>query len=331
MMKVLVVGAGLAGCTTALELAENNVTVTLIDTAASIGGKVRHYGCKATDKCNNCGLCLAAGLWEKVDQHSHINMRLSTRLVDLSQENEKYAATLKHTAGVVSENFNKVIISIGFLDSATAEKSGQSRIISGSQIEMLLRDRTSTGFLETSPESVAFVMCHGSRDCHEHTMYCSRVCCKYATRTAKAIKHFYPECRIVFFYMEMQMVAPGDYYQSLLDLGIEFIKCRPVEVNSNGSSAAHIVYDDPVSGKRLQDCFDLVVLSEGIKPNSQSRQVSEICELGQDKAGFLQYVNTNNPDIKLVGCASGPKDITETYAEAIAAAKEILQSQEALI
>jgi len=309
MMKFLVVGAGLAGCSAALELAENGVSVTLIDTADSIGGKVRSYGCKATEKCNNCGLCLATGLWEKVELHKNINIQLNTRLVDLIHENEKYTAVFdKRTA-----DFDKVIIAIGY-EPSFSDKSG---LISGYQLEAMLANRTSSGFFEQPPESVAFIQCHGSRNMHEHTMYCSRVCCGYSTRAAKVIKHFYPDCRVVFFYMEMQQVAQGDYYQSLVDLGIEFVKCRPVEYD-----AKSVIYDDPSTGERKEKNFDLIVLSDGIKSNTQSGHISEIVGLRQDEAGFLQQVN--NPDILVIGCASGPKNIAETYAESVAAAKEAL-------
>jgi len=325
-MQILVIGAGLAGCVASLELADNGANVTVIDVADSVGGKVRHYGCKAADKCSNCGLCLAAGLWEKIENHNNITLHLSTQLIDLIQENGKCTAILKNT---IVKDLDRVIVSVGFEPSSF--KYSRDIIITGSQIERLLSNRTNSSFFETSPKSVAFIQCHGSRDYHEHTMYCSRVCCGYSTRVAKIIRHHYPECRVVFFYMEMQTVNQGDYYQSLLDTGIEFIKCRPVEITSDCKGFASVIYDEPSSGKRMQDFFDLIVLAEGIKPNIQSLYLSEICEFGQDEAGFLQYINTNNPNVFLIGCASGPKNIAETYAESIAAAKEILQSQEAFI
>jgi len=51
MARVLIVGAGVAGCTVAYTLAEHGALVTLLEKSDTIGGKVRTYGCKATDKC----------------------------------------------------------------------------------------------------------------------------------------------------------------------------------------------------------------------------------------------------------------------------------------
>ena len=330
MTKVLVIGAGLAGCTVASELLTAGVHVILMDTGCDIGGKVRRYGCKATDKCNNCGLCLATGLWQKIENSKNLELHLLTQLIDLQRENETYIATLKNSKGLTRlEGITWVVVAVGFEPTAVAsggyvELSGnQERIITGSRLEAILLARTDTGIFATPPESIAFVQCYGSRDCHEHAQYCSRVCCGYATRAAKVVKHYYPGCRVAFFYMEMQIVNQGDYYQSLVDAGVEFIKCRPVKITGRcDGEPATVTYDDPATGKRSGDSFDWVVLSDGISPNAKSRQLAEICGFGQDETGFLH--SAFYPNVVPIGCAAGPKKIEETYVEAAALAKKIL-------
>ena len=331
--KVLILGAGLAGCTVANELALNKVSVCLVDTAGRIGGKVRGYGCKATALCNKCGLCLAAGLWEKVESSPFIDIILTARLVDLLREDGKYRAFLKAgdfsaNKNILVEGLEKLVVASGFdqADTGFVEYVDSPAIISGSDLEALIRERKSSGIFKKPPASVAFIQCYGSRDRHEHSMYCSRVCCSYATRAAKLIKHFYPACRIVFFYMEMQMVEPGDYYQSMIDAGIEFIKCRPVKVKAGELEGSPLIsYEEPASGKRISESFDLLVLSNGIRPGFQAERIADICGLAQDSAGFLRYVNADKPEVLLAGCASGPKKIEETYNEALALAKSLLQ------
>ncbi len=59
MKNALVVGAGVTGCSAALELARHGRNVTILERSGRIGGKVLSYCCKATDSCSRCGVCIA--------------------------------------------------------------------------------------------------------------------------------------------------------------------------------------------------------------------------------------------------------------------------------
>ena len=59
MANVLIIGAGITGCTAGLALARRGHTVTLVEAHSLVGGKVLDYGCKATDECTRCGVCVA--------------------------------------------------------------------------------------------------------------------------------------------------------------------------------------------------------------------------------------------------------------------------------
>ncbi len=59
MKDALVVGAGVAGCSAALELARQGSDVSVLETSGRIGGRVLSYCCKATDSCSRCGVCVA--------------------------------------------------------------------------------------------------------------------------------------------------------------------------------------------------------------------------------------------------------------------------------
>jgi len=283
--KVLIVGAGLAGCTAARELADGGVLVCLIDIAEKVGGKVRGYGCKASDKCSKCGVCLTAGLWEAVEGHENVQFFPQTRLVDLAGD----VAWVRDSDGVRTiDGLERVIVATGF------------RAVDG-EIERLLRGRDGDGLLEFSkkpPRSVAFVQCYRSRSVREDAFHCSRVCCDYATRAAMVIKHFYPLCRVVFFYTDMR--AADGFIN-----GVRYVRRR-------------------VEPEDIRGLFDYVVLAEGIRADDGAGQLAEICGLEQDESGFLR--NVYEPRVLLAGCVSGPKGIKETYNEAVGLAKEVLLS-----
>ncbi len=330
MPNVLIVGGGVSGCLIANELSINGFNVTIVEQEEKIGGKVIDYGCKATnEKCNDCGVCLTSGLWESVLNNKSIDILTSSAVIDILGEKGDFTAIIKSKTGLkYIGNISNVIISTGFSQKTLENYNGfvelnnDSRIITGSKIENILKERNSKALFDKEPESVAFIQCYGSRDKKENAMYCSKVCCNYSTRAAKVIKEYYPNCNVTFFYMEMQMVKNGNYFKSLEDMGFEFIKCRPIKVKS--SDKVKVLYDNPEKGNMEEKEFDIVVLSDGIFPNESASLISEISGLSQDETGFLRYIqNPNETGVYLAGCAGGPKKIAEVHTEALIVAREI--------
>jgi heterodisulfide reductase subunit A len=193
-------------------------------------------------------------------------------------------------------------------------------IITGTELEEVMLKRTNSGLFEKTPSGVAFIQCLGSRDQNEGGLYCSRVCCSYSTRAAKVIRGYYPECNITFFYMELQNVEAGNFFEGLRELGMEFIKCRPLKIT--GGDPVTIEYDDPSGGSASKE-FDLVVLSDGIHAGAGNDRLAEVCRLGQDKDGFLHEVDAGS-GIYVTGCAKAPMKIDEAHADATEVAGKIL-------
>jgi heterodisulfide reductase subunit A len=208
------------------------------------------------------------------------------------------------------ENFN------GFVEISETGSDGKRSVIMGSDIENIVKERDETHLFEKAPENVAFIQCYGSRDKKENAMYCSRVCCAYTSRAAKLLKQYYPECNITFFYMEMQQVKCGNYFDELKQLGVHFVKCRPIKITTG--NPACVTFDDPETGKREKLAFELVVLADGIRPADEAAKIAEICGLNQAETGFLKYVtdisDANQSGVYITGCAKGPAKIEEVYA-----------------
>jgi heterodisulfide reductase subunit A len=71
--QVLVIGGGISGIASALELAKADLTVYLVEKEAGIGGQAASFCCKATDVCAKCSVCV---LPTKVKE-SVINSRIT--------------------------------------------------------------------------------------------------------------------------------------------------------------------------------------------------------------------------------------------------------------
>ena len=326
MTHVVVIGAGLSGCVTAYELACRGVEVTLVEKTPVIGGKVRTYGCKATDKCQNCGVCLTGGLWDKVSRHPNIRIIARATAGDIAGVPGDFTVSVEDAEGMrYLSGVHAVVVGTGFESrttgvSAHMQIEGSRGLMTGAALEEVMLGRTATGVFASPPGSVAFIQCLGSRDKKEGGLYCSRVCCAYSTRAAKVLRSYYPDCEIVFFYMELQNVEAGDYFAGLRELDMEFIKCRPLKIS--GGQPVVIEYDDPQNGITTRK-FDLVVLSEGIHTGADNDHLAEVCGLNQDEDGFLRTVGEGS-GVYVAGCVRTPMTIAQSYADAQAVAGAIL-------
>lgn len=323
MAAILVLGGGIAGCAAALRLAEHGLSVILLEKAAELGGKVKGYGCKSAGRCQNCGVCLGGRVFPAALSHPGIRVITGAHLRDLSREEGRLNARGVSPEGVFTlSDLSAVIVAVGFEPAGLGDTAGQSgAVIPGHMLEAWLAERTGDALPGGVPASVAFVQCWGSRNRRDGASYCSRVCCGYALRAAGALRHLRPDLAVTFFYMDLQCVA-GVGQSEALGREYELICCRPAGVEEDGS----VRFEEPATGRLVRRSFDLVVCAEGVRPPEDAPLLAELCTLGFDPWGFLRPVRDGSATgVYLAGCASGPKSIAETYADAISCADRVLR------
>ncbi len=81
---VLIIGGGIAGISSALHLAENGFEVNIIEREPTIGGHSAFFGCKATDKCNRCSVCLVNKKLVDIGNKREIKILTDSEVVKLS-------------------------------------------------------------------------------------------------------------------------------------------------------------------------------------------------------------------------------------------------------
>jgi len=82
----LVVGSGISGIASALELARAGVDVYLIEKEAAIGGHSASFCCKATDICVRCSACVVSDKIREAAVHPRITVITSSTLRSVSGE-----------------------------------------------------------------------------------------------------------------------------------------------------------------------------------------------------------------------------------------------------
>ena len=332
MKKILIVGGGIAGCSIAKKISEAGFSARIVEKENAIGGKVRTYGCKASDSCNNCGLCAVGTLFNDVESNNSVRIDAGAELVDLSGELGSFKALIRTSSGNEEESFSAVVVTTGFEDAKDAFGAGYEtndededniHLYTGDGLERLLRNRKTGELFSKAPQNVGFVLCYGSRSLKERAPYCSQVCCGYATRAAKVVKHDYPEAEVSVFYMDLQAVKPGDYSAELTGDGIDLIRCRPAEISFAGSAPV-VSYEDGEGTKKKT--FDKLFLCGGIHPNvAGNTALADITGLRIKPDGFFDVVNPSaSTGVWLAGCAKRPMSIANTLSDANKVAAEVI-------
>ena len=83
---VLIIGGGIAGLSAAVELADLDVRVELIEKSNFLGGHAIGYTCKAIhNTCVKCGACMVEEKLQRAVSHPNIRISTGSQIKDISK------------------------------------------------------------------------------------------------------------------------------------------------------------------------------------------------------------------------------------------------------
>jgi heterodisulfide reductase subunit A len=178
---------------------------------------------------------------------------------------------------------------------------------------------------------VAFIQCVGSRSLKRDIPYCSRICCMNAVKDAYIIREHYPDVEINVFFIDMRAFGKGFeefFVRSRDELGTTYVRGKPGRVIENSETGELVVVVENTEGNELEHVpADLVVLSSAIIPSKATTKLAGVLGIEVDQDGFFKMkdpcaypLDSTTEGIYLCGCSTGPKDITDSIAEASGAA-----------
>ncbi|RKO66054.1 FAD-dependent oxidoreductase [Desulfofundulus salinus] len=273
-------------------------------------------------RCLDCGIC------------SECRQCVATcpaNAVDLSMKEEKKEFQV-----------NAVIIATGFQLFPAHQKPQYGygkfkNVITGMQMDRLLAPtRPYNGVLRPSdgkvPESIAFVLCTGSRDQSVNNPLCSRVCCMYSVKQNQLVMGALPLADVTVYYIDVRAFGKGyeEFYDQARAMGANFVKGRIARIEEKEDGNLILYYEDIDNGGKLARAeHDLVVLSVGLLPNPQVQNLFAGEKLELDEYLFVKEVDEDlNPGktsidgVFVAGAASGARDIPDSILHAGAAAAQ---------
>jgi heterodisulfide reductase subunit A-like polyferredoxin len=152
----------------------------------------------------------------------------------------------------------------------------------------------------------------------------------YATKQAIIAKEHVSTIEPTVFFIDLRAQGKGfdRYYErAKKDHGVRYVRSLISRVAENPQTRNLVIsYIDESNTFRNEE-FDLVILSVGLRPHSESKALADTLGLELDRFGFclnppLNLVGTSRPGVLVSGVFQNPKDIPETVTQASGAAGE---------
>ena len=183
------------------------------------------------------------------------------------------------------------------------------------------------------PDKIAYVLCAGSRDDSLGNPICSQICCMYSIKQAQLLMGALPMADITLYYIDIRAFGKGydEFYEQAVGMGVRFVKGKVGRITEKENGNLSLRYEDIATGKLKESEHDLVVLSVGVKPNSEPADIFTSHKLELDSLKFVKQsdpllspAKTTIEGVFVAGTATGPKDIPDSILSAGAASTEAI-------
>lgn len=338
----LVLGGGVAGMTAALELADADQQVYLVERTDRLGGNLARLD--LTTPYLDSAQDVVQELVARVERHPKIRVLLGSELLELKGFIGNYKPKVKTAAGEVLDlEVGSAVICTGAkeFDARRAARYGYGKlpdVVTSFELEAMLR----RGKVETRagkrPRYVSIIHCVGSRSDEFHR-YCSRVCCMSALKYGHQIRSAVPGAHVTDVYTDLDAFGKGceELYRRSAEartLFTMFDKHTPPVVTPSSPKddfAMLVRFKEQLSGEEIELPADLVVLMVAMEPREDADHVAHVANISRDREGWfteshpkLDPVATTTDGVFIAGACQFPKDLPEAVAQARAAVARIL-------
>ena len=318
--KALVVGGGMAGMTAALNLANQNFEVFLLEKTDTLGGNLRYLqhtidGLDTTRLMNETV--------ERVVSHPLIHVEMNAEAVDHTgfKGNFETGVTVGPEKVYKKIAHGVIVLATGGEELKPAGTYGygeDGRVMT--QLE--LEEKIAAGGLPKA-ERITMIQCVGSRS--EERPYCSRICCTSAVKNAIAIKEESPQTDVVILFRDMMTYGFLEkYYLKARRLGVRFVrfdKARPPVMEIKDGAMVLRCYDPSVM-EEVEFGTDFLALSSAVIPRD-NKELATLLKLPRTNEGFfleahmkLRPVDFASDGMFVAGLCHSPKNLKESISQA---------------
>ena len=321
--RALIIGGGVAGMNAALGLADQGFETVIVEKEAQLGGLSKDLTTTIE------GADIQRYLIELVDEvtrNDKIQVLAESLIVGFTGFKGNFTTEIMVGPGMYERKIDHgvVILATGAKEYTPKEylygtdHRVMTQIALGKRLEL-------KGASDLN--QVVMIQCVGSRN--DENPNCSRICCQNAVKNALHIKDLNPDADVYVLYRDMRMYGLlEDYYTEARKQGVIFFRFDqdiPPQVEATDEGIL-VTFKDHVLQREIRICADRLALSAGMVAED-TEELASILKLPRNEEGFfieahvkLRPVDLANEGIFLCGTAHGPKLISETISQSLAAA-----------
>ncbi len=274
---ILVVGGGVTGISAALEAADADYDVVLVEKEPQLGGSlatVKKYFPTHPPYTD----LEETGLPEKiakVTSHPKVKVYTSTRIVKTEGQPGMFDVTLQNGGDPFVHRAGAIVMATGWkpYDASKLPHLGYGcspNVVTNDQFEALIGSGPLVRPSDGKPaESVLFIQCAGSRD-NNHLPYCSSVCCMATLKQSDFIHQTSPETKVYIVYRDI--ITPGQYERYFAKVqnhpATFLMKGDVAAVRAQDGRQIQVDVKGTLLGEDITVPADIVVLATGLVPNA---------------------------------------------------------------
>ncbi|MBN1950004.1 MAG: CoB--CoM heterodisulfide reductase iron-sulfur subunit A family protein [Bacteroidales bacterium] len=343
---VLVVGAGISGMRSSIELARLGYEVYLVEKESVVGGHVAEL--EQVFMSGQNGKKIINDLYEQVKSYSNITLFTNAVMENVSGSIGNFSVDVRikpreEISGQKEETLTlhagAVLVATGF--DPYQPKEGEygygtmPSVVTLPEFNEMIRNNPGK-LVHNSRQirKVSFIYCVGNRQNKGENKYCSRHCCTSTIHTSIQIREKYKDITSFHLYRDIRTYGKQEvlFEKSSRqgDIYIRFDEKEPPQIEQQGKKTLIRVTDYLTEKRELELEADLVVLVTGMEARKDSTDISAKFKIpiGNDK-----FFNEIHPKLKPVetvikgvfigGSCQGPKNITESVQSSLAATAKI--------
>src|SRR3990172_8093255 len=334
---VLVVGGGISGIQASLDLAEAGFRVYLVDKSPAIGGKMSQLD--KTFPSNDCSMCIESPKFIECSRHPNVDILSNTEVVRVEGEAGNFRVSLNRKPRYVIEDrctgcttcaeYCPVQVPDPYNQNLSLTKAVHIHFSQAVPLVSYIDPETCL-YLQDEKCNICVGVCkHGAIDLHQKPQKLevnvgAAVCCAYTQKQVILAKDHNAEIDATVFHNDIRAFGKDfeRYYQRAANLpDVRFIRSY-VSIGREipGSKNVTIRYATDGEGVKEEE-FELVVVSVGINPPENAKELSELFGIELNKHGFcktnpLNPIETSREGIFVSGTFQGPADIPESVVSA---------------